>query len=188
MRTLQSLEAALLIGSALGTMELRAQARDTSRFDTVTVTAKRPSIAPRIREFEERRNNWIGGAFITRAEIEKRHPTRVTDLFLRITSVALVDVSGVKLLASTRGPKFSLASHHASGKLNSAGNQKCILRTGVDGMIMEYGYDPNMLVPEDIDGIEIFPGSATIPSKYTGMSMDKGCGLVLIWTRTGERE
>ena len=175
--------------------ESRAQARDTTRFDTVTVTAKRPSIAPRIREFEERRANWIGGVFITRAEIEKRHPTRVTDLFMRISSVKLVDSSGVKLLASTRSPKISLAPPRyeiSGGRFLAAGNvpgvTHCILRVGIDGMMMEWGYDLNNLVPEDIEGIEVFPGSASIPSKYTGMRMDKGCGLVLIWTRTGERE
>jgi hypothetical protein len=37
--------------------------------------------------------------------------------------------------------------------------------------------------PEEIHGIEVFAGPASIPLQYSGIGKDKWCGLIAIWTR-----
>ena len=41
----------------------------------------------------------------------------------------------------------------------------------------------NSIAPEEIHGIEIYPGPATIPAEYASMTRDASCGLIAIWTR-----
>jgi hypothetical protein len=53
----------------------------------------------------------------------------------------------------------------------------------VDGYLREWGFAVNSIPPEQIHGIEIFPGPGTIPAEYASMSRDASCGLVAIWTR-----
>jgi hypothetical protein len=170
-----------------------AQSRDTTRLDPVAVTATAPSVSPRIREFDERVNKWPGATFLTRTDIDRRHPNRVTDLFRGMPNIRIADSNGVKLLESTRAPKISLAgptNRSVGGGRNTPRHEggwvPCILRIGVDGMIREWGFDLNSLVPEDIHGVEVFPGPSSIPAKYGGLKTDVSCGLVMIWTRAGE--
>jgi hypothetical protein len=59
----------------------------------------------------------------------------------------------------------------------------------VDGLIKNPtpghgGFDLRDLPrPEDIHGIEVFAGSASIPLQYTGTGTNQWCGLIAFWTR-----
>ena len=45
------------------------------------------------------------------------------------------------------------------------------------------GFSLNAVQPEEVHGIEIHSGPASIPSEFGGARMDAYCGLVMIWTR-----
>src|SRR5438105_2171137 len=100
--------------------------------DTVSVVAEAVSRSPRLAGFERRRQQHIGGAFITRAEIERRNAIATSQLLLNMLGVRVVDSAGVKLLASARGYKvvFGRTSQIAP----------CMMAVGVDGQIKEWGY------------------------------------------------
>jgi hypothetical protein len=130
-------------------------------------------------EFEARRLRGGGSAtFITRAQIDQRMATRTIDLVRGALGVRVVDSAGVLLLASSRTAKPSWAG----GKNDLA---PCVFRVAVDGMIREAGFSMDEIEPAEIHGIEIYPGPATVPSQYSGMRKDAGCGLVMIWSRRG---
>jgi hypothetical protein len=59
----------------------------------------------------------------------------------------------------------------------------CPLQVAVDGQLKEWGYAVNAIPPEEIHGIEIYPGPASIPAEYASMRRDANCGLIMIWTR-----
>ena len=59
----------------------------------------------------------------------------------------------------------------------------CPLRVAVDGQLKEPGYSLNLLAPEEIHGIEIYPGPSTIPAEYATMASNGACGVIVIWTR-----
>ncbi len=186
----------LLIALCGSEVLAQSSAKDTARLAPVAVTEKAPSVSPRIREFEARRQQWVGGIFLTQAQIEKRHPTKVIDIFRGVTSLKIIDSAGIKLLASSRGLRLSLARGNRRGipgvidpeqaSDTRGGLVDCVVRIAVDGQLKEWGFDLSLLVPEDLYGIEIFPGASSIPSQYNSMSQrDNGCGLVMLWTKSG---
>ena len=83
---------------------------------------------------------------------------------------------GVKLFASARGSKVV-----AGGRGRQA--VPCIMRVGVDGYVMEWGFAADHIATDDIYGIEVYAGPATIPREYASQITDGYCGLVMIWTR-----
>lgn len=120
----------------------------------------RPAFTPRMADFYERREHAIGH-FITRGEIDARNPVRTYELFNAIPSVYVqLTKTGGGVVKSTR-----------SG---------CSLQVLVDGLPI----DPeNFPAPNEIGGIEVYSGPATVPLQYK--SKQAGCGLILIWTGDG---
>ena len=59
----------------------------------------------------------------------------------------------------------------------------------VDGIVLnrtpgQKAFDLRLLPPVDeIYGIEVFAGAASIPLEYGGEGDGKWCGLIAIWTR-----
>jgi hypothetical protein len=66
---------------------------------------------------------------------------------------------------------------------------KCYMQVMVDGMLMrplpgDTGLDLRMLPkPNEIHGMEVFAGPASIPVQYGGTGSNKWCGLIAIWTK-----
>jgi hypothetical protein len=138
-----------------------------------TVTSRSPFLA----DFERRVANHAGSAtYITRTEIDKRHPSQTTDLLRRVSSITLADSLGVLMAISRRVQKPTLRA----GAANLA---NCPLQVAVDGQLKEWGYAVNTISPSEIHGIEVYPGPSTIPAEYASMRRDAACGLILIWTR-----
>lgn len=121
--------------------------------------------AGRLDEFYRRAERGGFGWFVTRAEIERRHPFRTTDL-LRTTP-------GIQLLP-TRGTGFAVR-----------GRGGCVPAVYLDGMRMTGGAGSIDLWthPEDLEGIEVYHGAGA-PVEYSGPGA--GCGVVLLWTRVGD--
>lgn len=143
--------------------------------DAVIVTA-RLSSQGRLQEFYARR--MIGlGVFITRAEIERRHPPRASDLFSQVMGVRLVTGSNGEATRLTTGRSGVSA---VSGR--SAASGGCPMQYYVDGIFMTPNtFTVDELSPDMIEAIEIFRGPAEIPARFR--QRETGCGLVVIWTR-----
>lgn len=116
--------------------------------------------------FRERARQDAFGTFLTRDEIEKRHPLRTTDL--------LRTIPGVQLLPAGLGGRFAVRMRGG-----------CAPAVYLDGMRVRLaGMTIDDLVqPLDLEGIEVYRTGAEVPGEY---SFGSGCGAVLIWTRRGE--
>ena len=154
-------------------VELR---RSAQVLDTVAVSTRPTSWSPKVEGFERRLARANGGTFFTRDDIERRQALVVSDLVRRAPGVHVVDSMGVRLFASARGNKIT------DGR---RGRQSvpCIMRVGVDGRVMEWGFAADQIAPTDIYGIEVYSGPATMPREYASQIADGFCGLVMIWTR-----
>src|SRR5689334_9327460 len=151
-----------------------AAATTLDRLDVVD----NPIVSARLEGFERRRERRNGGQFITRSDIEHRMPQVTSDIMRRLQGVRIVDSMGVQLPVSTRGPKMTLTSRGGSPIA------PCVLRVGVDGMLKEPYFPMNTIPVEDIHGVEVYSGAATLPPEFGGARKDAGCGLIMIWTRS----
>jgi len=151
--------------------------RAAQTLDTVSVATEAASWSPKVEGFEHRLAHHTGGTFFTRTEIEQRRPVVVSDLVRRAPGVRVVDSMGVRLFASARGNK--IVDNGRRGRQSAP----CIMRVGLDGRVMEWGYAADHVSLEDVYGIEVYSGPATIPREYASQMTDGFCGLVMIWTR-----
>jgi hypothetical protein len=134
------------------------------------VARARPPRTGRIAGFYERAGRGFG-TFITREEVERRGPVRLAHMLaehgMEVTQVG--------------GSAFSL------GILNR--RTGCAPMVYVDGIRLTHGPDPEgageavgLVNPLDVEGIEIYRGSATVPGEFGGSTAQ--CGVIVIWTRT----
>jgi hypothetical protein len=151
--------------------------RAAQTLDTVSVATEAASWSPKVEGFEHRLAHHTGGTFFTRTAIEQRRPIAVSDLVRRAPGVRVVDSMGVRLFASARGNK--VVDSGRRGRQSAP----CIMRVGLDGRVMEWGYAADHISLEDVYGIEVYSGPATIPREYASQITDGFCGLVMIWTR-----
>ncbi|MDQ8153721.1 MAG: TonB-dependent receptor [Gemmatimonadota bacterium] len=144
--------------------------------DAVIVTA-RAGASGRMQEFWARRMVGIG-VFITRAEIERRHPPSTADLFQQ--------VMGVRVIAGANGESTRLVtgrqSVSASPLNRSLASGACQMQYYVDGIFMTPGtFTVDEVTPDMVEAIEVFRGPSEIPARFR--QRDTACGLVVIWTR-----
>lgn len=116
--------------------------------------------------FYDRAREKAFGTFITRDEIEKRHPIRTTDLLRTVPGVQLIPTRfGGRSVVRMRGgcvPAFYLDGMHVR----------------LAGMTID-----DLVQPLDLEGIEVYRTPAEVPGEY---GLDTGCGAVLVWTRRGD--
>lgn len=173
--------------------------RITTALDTVVVTGQ--AVPPRFAEFEARRRNHEATASFNRDDILKVNPADTWQMLSRVPALKLIPngPSGGVWAVSTRAMKLDGTT------LQSV---PCFMSVMIDGVMM--GGDPapvvissgmnsktstppkqsdgtfdmmNLPPPDQIHGIEVFAGPASIPPKYNGAANDKMCGLIAIWTR-----
>ncbi len=125
--------------------------------------------------FDERRRRAIGGYFITGAEIDRRGAVRVEDLFRTVPGIRVEPASATdyRILSYRGGSGFSAV---------------CEPTMYLDGI--RIGVDPEAgvtlpVMPEELDGIEVYPGPGTAPVEYR--AMNQNCGVILLWTKRGRR-
>lgn len=178
------------LGYNPGTLSVDVAAADTERVTfamtaapqtlaTVAVKDTLNSASPFLSGFDRRLANHAGAAsYITRNEIEKRKPSLTTDLLRRVSSLTIVDSSGTLMAVSRRIQKPIIRT---GGVVMDLAN--CPMQVAVDGQLREWGFAVNSIAPEEIHGIEIYPGPASIPAEFASMRRDANCGLIMIWTR-----
>lgn len=129
----------------------------------VAVEARSPHL--QANGFYRRQARGIG-RFITREEIEERHPIEVTSMLAMVPGVRLRYGRGVagETLVLMRGG--------------------CLAQVYLDGVrtLPPFGLDTH-LSPDDVMAMEVYHASE-LPAQY-GTS---GCGALLVWTRLPERD
>jgi len=134
------------------------------RLTGVLVTDRAPK--RRVLEgFEIRRKEGIG-YFVTRAQIEKRHPLLLSDM-LRM-------IPGTSLVAGETG--------RVTLRFTRSSVRNCPPQFYVDG-VQATGFNIDDMAPGDVEGVELFAGAAGLPPEFNRMRGTTNCGSVLIWTR-----
>jgi len=116
-------------------------------------------------EFESRRKTGVGH-FITRAEIEKRHPLRLSDMTRTIPGATLVPIANGRTA-------LRFARSHTG----------CAPQYFVDGQRISAGFNIDDVPPGDVEGIELYSGPAGLPPEFNELYGTTTCGTVAIWTR-----
>lgn len=118
------------------------------------------------------------GQYVTREDIEKRDPKRVTDL--------LAELPGVRLQSSGKGLRRVV-------RMARSGATNCPTQIWVDGLLVnslstvtsganDFSID-DVVQPQDVEGIEVYPGLSSVPPEF--FNQWARCGVVAIWTRHG---
>ena len=134
------------------------------------------SVSARLTGYEQRRTRGRG-TFITRETIEKSNRVRTIDLFRGYPGFRVIDSLSDQHIAGSRGSKPIVR-----GPLSALA--PCVFRVAIDGTLMPWGFQVNMIDPKEIHGIEVYSGPATIPAEFATTARDAFCGMVLIWTRS----
>jgi TonB family protein len=136
------------------------------RLATVQVRSTRRVYTGYMADFNRRRDSNNGGHFFTREQIDSLHPYRTSDLLRRVPGMNLTPTGG------------------GTGMAVRMRGQRCMPLVWVDGTPAVAGYfDPDLIDPRSIAGIEIYSGLGTVPPALTGPIMAGSCGTVAIWTR-----
>jgi hypothetical protein len=123
------------------------------------------------------------GRFVTREEIEARHPVRVTDMLRSIpnlnSSTARGGVGGATLSRGSSGDRCTVV-FFVDGMLVSQPTMGSPFRGGPrhDQAIDDY------VQPGEVEGIEIYRGEGDTPAEFVTRWVQ--CGTIVIWTRRGE--
>jgi len=143
----------------LVTVELAAQAL---ALDPIVVSTTRRGAD--MGGFEQRRRTGLGH-FITRTEVEERHPVHVSDL-----------------LSPLAGVQVTPAPARFGSEVRMRGG--CLPDLVIDGVLMRpfagLGID-DYVSPGDVEAVEVYSG----PQAPLQLSSSP-CGAVVVWTRTGE--
>lgn len=137
---------------------------DTLVVSPVEVVAYNRWLAGDLAGFNRRMHLGVFGRFITRQQIEKARPFRVTDL--------LFGVPGLQVLPSMRG----FRSHVRT-------TEGCRPMVFLDGLRFPLlGESVDDLVPAwELAGIEVYPRAIEVPVEFQGLGAR--CGAVLLWRR-----
>ncbi|MEE2896978.1 MAG: carboxypeptidase regulatory-like domain-containing protein [Gemmatimonadota bacterium] len=121
-----------------------------------------------------RRARSARGRRFTHPDIESIAPRLLSDLFWRTPGVTVQQGQRGARIVSSR-PSFSTGD-----------GRPCPLRPYLDGIPM-FDWDPDLVLPGDLEGVEVYQGSGT-PIEYRNLLDPDGtspCGVLLIWTRRG---
>jgi hypothetical protein len=131
----------------------------------VSVTAQRRDPYLNLSGFYQRQRREIG-TFIDREQIDKTNPRRITDLFRSVAGARIVP----------RGANFEVVSRRFS-----SGRGMCLPMVYLDGGPVGRGGLDDMVLPEDLLGVEAYLSSSRVPAQYSGSNA--ACGVILLWTR-----
>lgn len=132
----------------------------------------------RMSDFWSRRMLGVG-AFITRADIERRRAQHSSDLVRTIT--------GVKVTQGESGfdrPVISMGRNApvARNRTGTMSLSSCNVSYYVDGSYVPSGtFHMDDLSPLIIEAVEVYRGPAETPAKLR--QRDTACGVIVIWTR-----
>lgn len=136
----------------------------------VVVTEKSPS--KRMAEFEERRRFGLG-QFMNADEIAARNSVYTTEVLRNFTTINVSpDHSG------------AITQYYAISKREGGNPQlgACPMQVYLDQVPLPSPFNLDLLpAPKELGGIEVYSGPSTMPPQFNGY--DRGCGVILIWTK-----
>ena len=147
-----------------------------------------------MQEFERRRRRG-NGSYLTRAQIDRMHAPRLTDLLRTMpgVSVEMGDHGGL-VVELRRSKSFTItpmpaakadtsasAPPTAGSTVGQAAVKKCPANFLVDGLPIDGSGTADVETrPEMIEAIEVYSGGM-VPIEYSARNSE--CGVVMIWTR-----
>ncbi|HEY4303170.1 MAG TPA: TonB-dependent receptor plug domain-containing protein [Gemmatimonadaceae bacterium] len=141
--------------------------------------------------FDARAAKHRGGVFFTREDLKNRAPARLSDLFRGMSGVVVANNdAGKVVLASSRGGRTVMTGTSAMSGVDGGGNSalvsgvRCPVLIGIDGQMMDPSFSIDDVQPSNVHGIEAYTGSARVPVEF-GAGNASGCGVVMIWVKTG---
>jgi hypothetical protein len=157
----------LFVGDAPNTTTI-ALVSVRAYLDTVRVTGRRVYTSDR-NGFERRRRSSGTGYFLDRETIARQNAFRTTDLLRR--------VPGVDVRLGPTGDRVMLRSM----------GTMCRPLVYLDGMPLtfpgagdDFPDDLDLVLPTDLDGVEVYRSQTGAPPEYTRPG--NACGTVLLWT------
>lgn len=117
------------------------------------------------------------GVQVTRQDIERRRPVRVTDILLELPGV----------YAARRGSSAGGRILYMGRAIPGPGARECPVQVFLDGRLATRdrpGGDvmiDDLVSPLDVETIEVFRGLGSIPPEF--FTPDSRCGVIAIWTR-----
>ncbi len=176
----------------VGTPTVVAASEPTKMPPVVAVTGPRNRT---MAEFERRRRRG-NGSYLTRAQIDRMHAERLTDLLRTMPGVSVsMNEKGGLIVELRRAASFTMqpmpaparpdssgGSSSANGKVvGQASIKKCPAGFLIDGLPVDDAGAADIDVrPELIEGIEAYSGGL-VPIEFNGRNGE--CGVVMIWTR-----
>jgi hypothetical protein len=127
----------------------------------VVVRGKSGNVVGRRFEDFDRRRASKRGQFLTRAEIEARHPVHLSDLLQTMRGIRTECVGFTCLVETARSAHGCQPAYFVDGRMSTT-------------------FGPSTPV-RDIEGIEVYLGPSETPAEYLGP--DSGCGVIGIWTK-----
>lgn len=128
----------------------------------VVATQRRTVIEPRLAEALARMERGMGGRFITREQVRRRNPFKLSDM---------LDQAGVVI----NGSNVIMA------------RTRCAPTVWIDGVLASRAQGDgsvftaiNMVDPGTVELVEVYPGPAGMPPEWLHVSR---CGAIGIWTR-----
>jgi hypothetical protein len=103
------------------------------------------------------------GRFVTREQIERRHPSFASDL--------LRGVAGVRVIPRGVGGSSMVLLRECEPRLYLDGIRVHLPNVGIDEIV----------TPLDLEGIEVYGSSAEVPVELGGSNLN--CGAIALWTR-----
>ena len=112
------------------------------------------------------------GHYFTAADIDKRNPSQLTDMFRMLPGVTIQPTRGI-----------------IRNQLRFRGRKGCAPLTVLDGTPLSAGeFDIDNITPFSVAAVEVYPG-LIVPPQFTvapGIG-PRTCGAVVIWSKTAER-
>jgi hypothetical protein len=161
----KSMDAEITEGQTLAmAVILEASATVIDGMTVEELTRRRQILA----DFYDRSSRGFGH-FFTREQIEKRNPMNLSDMMRMVPGARLIPLRG--------GGQATLRFSRAQ-----LGNRDCPPQYWVDG-VKTWNLNIDDIVPQDVEGIEVYSGASTVPPQYNTKEGTTICGVVLIWTR-----
>jgi hypothetical protein len=114
------------------------------------------------------------GSYVDRAQIERVTTDRSSDLVRQVPGLRVI-CPGVSARCVLRTTAVATTAGPDKGD--------CPIQYFVDGSL-RVGFELDDLRPDEIEGIEVYAHSASVPARFN-IGKNSRCGVVVIWTRGG---
>ncbi|HSU15313.1 TonB-dependent receptor plug domain-containing protein [Longimicrobium sp.] len=142
----------------------------------VSASSRRMPMSPPLQRFYARMEHGRG-SFLTREQIDRRKPRRLTDLFR--------EIPGVRVASTSRGDRLVMtgatpAMYRVDPRWEAG---DCPVQYYLDGVSYQPDFAgvPNDVRPDEVEGIEVYRRLSEVPVEFRRPGAE--CGVVVIWLK-----